>query len=185
MRRRDRCESRKANDDSLSLRRTTSGTARSLRSDALTHAQIQSHGYTHTAINPPANADRSHHVPLDPLGHESARKNHSPPAFPLPPSPSAPDEALPPDHQCNAVPSTAEDVLPCADAPLSSPEHLLLRCCPCLFIQLHPPHQSICWGGCTKKVTASERSRPVPACRGGICSFYPPATTFRPKFSRF
>ena len=158
MRRRDRCESRKANDDSLSLRRTTSGMARSLCSDALTLAQIQSLAYTHTAINPPANADRSHHVPLAPLGHESARKNHSPPAFPLPPSPCAPDEALSPDHQCNAVPSTAEDVLPCADAPLSSPEHLLLHCCPCLFIQLHPHNQSILFGGCTKKVTASERS---------------------------
>src|ERR1700728_4780478 len=165
MRRRDRCESPKAGDDSLSLRRTTSGTARSPRSDALTRAQIQSHGYTHTAINPPAIADRSHHVPLAPLGHESARKNHSPSASPLPPSPCAPDEALPPDHQCNAVPSTAEDVPPCADALLASLQHLLPRCCPYLFIQLHPLNQSICSLGCTKKVTASDRSR-------GICSFF-------------
>src|ERR1700723_642822 len=139
MRRSDRCESRKASDDSPSLRRTTSGTARSLRSDALTHALSQPHVYTRTAIIPPANADRSHHDPLAPLGHVSARKNHSPPAFPLPPSPCAQDEALPPDHQCNAVPSTAEDVLPGADEPLSSPQHLLPRCCPCLFIHLHPP----------------------------------------------
>src|ERR1700751_4776533 len=165
MRQRDRCESRKASDDSPSLRRTTSGTVRSLRSDALTHAQIQSHAYTHTAINPPASADRSHHDPLAPRGQASARKNHSPPAFPLPPSPCPPDEALPPDRQCSAVPSTAEDVLPCADEPLSSPEYLLPRRCPCLFIQPHPPNQAICSLACTKKVTGSERSR-------GICSSF-------------
>src|ERR1700726_4374765 len=139
MRRSDRCESPKACDDSPSLRRTTSGMARSLRSDALTRALIQSLGYTHTAINPPASVDRSHHDPLAPRGHESARKNHSPPTFPLPPSPCAPHDALPPDHLCNAVPSTAEDVLPCAIEPLSSLQLLLPRWRPCLFIQLLPP----------------------------------------------
>src|ERR1700677_1709208 len=158
MRLRDRYESHSAGDDLRLPRHTTSGTADSLHSDAPALAPNLSPAHTHTAINPPADEDRSHYDQLSPHGLGSVRKNHSRPASPPPPSPYVRDDARPPNHLCNAVKEKADDALLYAGALHPSARLPVPRCCPCLFLQLPPTNRSIYSEQRTQKVTTSDRS---------------------------
>src|SRR5271156_2760526 len=174
MRLRDRYGNHSAGDDLRLPRHTTSGTADSLHSDAPALAPNLSRAHTHTAINPPADEDRSHYDQLSPHGLGSACKNRSRPASPPPPSPYVLDDPRPPNHLCNAVKEKADDALLYVDAPHPFDRLPLPGCCPCLFLQLDPTNRPIYSEQCTKKVTTSERSR-------GICSGPRPDATMAGK----
>src|ERR1700727_3071714 len=155
MRLRDRYGNQTAGDDLRLLRRTTSETAHSLRNDAPAPGLNLCHAHTRTAINPPADVGQLRLAQLSPHRLAQVRKSPSHLASPPPPSPSARDEALSPDHRHTALPSTADDVLACANEPHPF-DQLRSHCCPYPFLQPHPASKLIIPTGCTKKVTGSQ-----------------------------
>ena len=74
-------------------------------------------------------------------------------------------------YRHTALPSPADDVPACADEPHLS-DLLRSRCRPYLFLLPQPANNTIYPTKRTKKVTTSERSRPVPACRGRDIQLY-------------
>src|ERR1700688_1611302 len=124
---RDPCGSLTANDDSPLHPRTASERARSLRNDAPAPVPNQSLVHMHTAIIPPANADRSHRDPLLLAELGSAYKNRSHPASPPPSSPCVLDEPIPPDHPRTAIPSPPDYAPACATEPHPDSQHLSPR----------------------------------------------------------
>src|SRR5580658_1693024 len=124
MRLRDPCGSPTADDDLRLPRRIASERDRSLRNDGLALARNQSLVHRHTAINPPATADRSHldQLLLAELGW--AHKNRSHPASPPHPSPCVRGDAFPPPHQGTALPSPPDYAPPYATEPHPDSLHL-------------------------------------------------------------